>query len=117
MADRELIDLGLMLLDRQLLDADGRRCGKVDDVEIDGGPGEEATVSALVSGSEAWRSGSRGPLAWLAARLGRGQYVRITLDRVEDVESAVRLRVSADELGLADGDNRAARWVRGWPGA
>ena len=40
------LDLGLGLLDHQLLDADGRRCGKVDDVAIEGGPGEGARRGA-----------------------------------------------------------------------
>ena len=34
MSGREEIDLGLGILDRRLLDADARRCGKVDDLEL-----------------------------------------------------------------------------------
>jgi len=30
------IDLGLNVLDHQLLDSEGRRCGKVDDLALDG---------------------------------------------------------------------------------
>ena len=30
------LDLALGVLDHQLLDADGRRCGKVDDLELEG---------------------------------------------------------------------------------
>ncbi len=31
------IEIGLRVLDRQLLDRDGRRCGNVDDLAIEGG--------------------------------------------------------------------------------
>jgi hypothetical protein len=117
MAERELIDLGLVLLDRQLLDANGRRCGKVDDIEIEGGPGEEARVTALLSGPGAWNSGGRGPLAWLAARIGHEDAVRIPIENVESADAEVELRVPAEELGLAEGELRAARWLRRWPGS
>jgi hypothetical protein len=117
MAKRELVDLGLMLLDRQLLDSGGRRCGKVDDLEIEGAPGAEAKVSAIVSGPAAWSSGSRGPLAWLAARVAHADAVRIELDKVESGGAVIELRSSAEELGLGQGDDRAARWLRGLPGS
>ena len=32
----EDLDLGLGLLDHQLVDSDGRRCGNVDDLELEG---------------------------------------------------------------------------------
>jgi hypothetical protein len=48
------IDLGLNLLDHQLLDAEGRRCGKVDDLALEGGPGEELQLAAILSGPGVW---------------------------------------------------------------
>jgi len=39
------IDIGLHVLDHQLLDKDGRRCGNVDDLAIEGGVGEVPEVS------------------------------------------------------------------------
>ena len=71
----EELDLGLGVLDHQLLDCDGRRCGNVDDLAIEGGPGQSAIVVALYSGPGAWRGRSR-VLGRLAARLGGGRVGR-----------------------------------------
>jgi hypothetical protein len=117
MAERDLVDLGLMLMDRQLVDVNGRRCGKVDDIELDGGPGERPTVTTILTGPAAWAGGGRGPLAWLAARLAHGDVVRIGLDDVATMGAKIELGRSAEELGLSEAEDRAASWLRGWPGA
>jgi hypothetical protein len=44
------IDLGLRLLDDQLLDAEEHRCGRVDDVQLKGKPGSRTDISALLVG-------------------------------------------------------------------
>jgi len=119
MARYDQIDLGLMLMDRQLLDATERRCGKVDDVDIDADdrrPNPQARVDALVSGPRTWSSGNRGPLAWLFARIAGSGVVRIPWDDVEEIEhAAIKLRRGAPELGLGKGDDRAAQWLRRAP--
>jgi hypothetical protein len=48
------IDIGLGVLDHQLLDKDGRRCGKVDDLAIEGGPGQTPEVVAILAGPGYW---------------------------------------------------------------
>ena len=53
----EELDLALGILDHQLLDRDGRRCGNVDDLAIEGGPGEDAEVVAILSGPGVWPNG------------------------------------------------------------
>jgi hypothetical protein len=109
------LDLAFGLLDHQLVDADGRRCGKVDDLAIEGGPGETPVVTAILVGVDAWKG--RGLLGRLAAKLGGSGSVRLSWDAVEDVTSAVELKKSAKELGLGRGDDRAARWVKRLPGS
>jgi sporulation protein YlmC with PRC-barrel domain len=109
------IDLAFGVLDHQVVDSDGRRCGKVDDLAIEGGPGEEAVVSAILVGSGAWKG--RGWLGRLAARLASDAYVRVPWEAVSDVKSAVELKKSARELGLGRGDDRARRWIERLPGA
>jgi len=47
---RTELDIGLHVLDHQLLDKNGRRCGNVDDLAIEGGPGEVPEVVALLVG-------------------------------------------------------------------
>ena len=117
--DRKLIDLGFMLLDRQLIDSEDRRCGKVDDLEIEGGPGEEAKVVGIVSGPEALRAGKHGPMGWLLARLvaGQDETALVHLDTIDEIGSRIRLKLPASELGLGKGDDRVGEFVRRIPGA
>ena len=62
------MDLVYRILDDQLVDVDGRRCGRVDDLEFDGGPGEQLLLHAILSGSGTWHR--RMPRA-LRTRSGR----------------------------------------------
>jgi sporulation protein YlmC with PRC-barrel domain len=109
------LDLALGLLDHQIVDSEGRRCGKVDDLEIEGGPGETPAVRAILVGPGAWTG--RGRLGRLAAKLGGGGLTRIPWEAVGDVKSAVELTKTAADLGLGRGDERAARWLGRVPGS
>ena len=115
MSDTTPIDLALGILDHQLLDADGRRCGKVDDLELDGVGGDDPRVTAIVVGAAAWRH--RGRIGALLARLARGAVVKVSWDEVQEVGPGVQLRSRAQELRLARGDRRAERWIDRLPGA
>jgi sporulation protein YlmC with PRC-barrel domain len=110
------IDLGLNLLDHQLLDAEGRRCGKVDDLALEGGPGEELELVAILSGPGVWRARA-GLVGRAAAWLGGGRRVRISWDDVAEVGSHVKLRKRADELGLGRGDDRVRPYLDKIPGS
>jgi hypothetical protein len=112
----EELDLALAILDHQLLDCDGRRCGNVDDLAIEGGPGERAEVVAILSGPGALRSRA-GWIGRLAAWVGRSGHVRIPWEEVVEVEAHVRLRRRAADYGLARGDDRLRPWIARIPGA
>jgi hypothetical protein len=118
MAGNEL-DLAYRLLDLDLVDSEGRRCGKVDDLDLEGGPGEEATVVALVSGPAAWRAGKHGPIGWLAARLfgGSDETALVHLDTIDELGPVIKLNLPAAELGLGRGEEHAAAFIRRIPGA
>jgi sporulation protein YlmC with PRC-barrel domain len=111
----EQLDLGLALLDHQIIDCDGRRCGNVDDLAIEGGPGERPVVTAILVGPGAWRA--HGRLGRLAARLGGGGRIRVPWDEVADVGAHVQLKKKAGDYRLGRGDDRARRWVARLPGA
>ena len=111
--NREL-DLGLGVLDHQLVDRDGRNCGKVDDLELTGLSDGEPEVAAILVGGNAWRG--RGLLGRIAAAIS-GNAVHVPWSEVDDVSSVVRLKRSAQELRLGRGDDRAARLVRRLPGS
>ena len=55
----ESIDLALGVLDHQLLDSEERRCGKVDDLELEQVEGKAPRVTALVAGRSAWKGRGR----------------------------------------------------------
>jgi sporulation protein YlmC with PRC-barrel domain len=104
---------GLHLLDRQLVDRDGRLAGKVDDVELtlDDRTGD-LRVTALLSGhgSLLRRFGSRRLADWMEDRqqAEHGEHSRIPIDRVAEIGSAIRLGVAHEELATFDTE----RWVR-----
>ena len=110
------IDIALKVLDHQILDRDGRRCGNVDDVEIEGGPGEPARVTAILVGPGVWPQRA-GWIGRLAGWIGGGRRTRIPWEDVADLESHVRLRKTAEELGLGRGDDRVRLWIEKIPGA
>jgi sporulation protein YlmC with PRC-barrel domain len=109
------IDLGLGLLDHQLVDSEGRRCGKVDDLELEGVAEGSPHVAALLVGPPAWRG--RGRLGRLAAALARGRIVHVPWGEVAEVHSGVTLRKTARELRLGRGDDRARPLVERLPGS
>ena len=109
------IDLGLGVLDHQLVDSEGRRCGKVDDLELDGVGTAEPRVVAILVGPAAWRG--RGRLGRLAAWLARGRLVRVPWEEVAEIGAEVVLRRTAKELRLGRGDDRVRPWVEKIPGS
>jgi sporulation protein YlmC with PRC-barrel domain len=108
------VDVVLSILDHQLVDGDGRNCGKVDDLEIAGLDGDSPEVAEILVGGNAWRS--RGLLGRLAARLS-GDAVHVPWREVDAVTSVVTLKRPAAELRLNRGDDRWARLVGKVPGS
>ena len=104
------IFVGRNVLDHQLLDKDGRRCGNVDDLAVEGDQ-----VVAILVGSDVWRN--RGVMGRLAARLSKSGRVRIPWDEVDRIDSGVRLRRTAPEYGLGRGDDLLRPWLERIPGA
>jgi sporulation protein YlmC with PRC-barrel domain len=107
------MDLVYRLLDDQLLDVDGRRCGRVDDLEFEGGIGEPPRLHAILSGSGTWHRRLPRPLRRLSERIfGRGtlgrDVIRVPWSEVETIGTAVKLRGKARDLGLGQGDRRLA---------
>jgi len=108
------IDLGLGVLDHQLVDRDGRKCGNVDDLELTGLSTGTPEVTEILVGGNAWRG--RGLFGRLAAAVS-GNAVHVPWSEVDEVSSVVKLKRTAPELRLGRGDDRAAKLI-GWiPGA
>jgi sporulation protein YlmC with PRC-barrel domain len=110
------IDIGLHVLDRQLLDKDGRRCGKVDDLAIEGGAGEAPEVVAILVGPGYWPQRA-GLIGKLAGWIGGGRGVSVDWSDVHEIDAAVELKREAPELGLGRGDDRLRPYLEKIPGA
>ena len=108
------VDIALSVLDHQLVDGNGRNCGKVDDLEIAGLDGDSPEIVEIIVGGNAWRS--RGLLGRLAARLS-GKAVHVPWPEVDSVTSVVTLKRPCAELRLNAGDERWATRVRKMPGS
>jgi sporulation protein YlmC with PRC-barrel domain len=111
-----VLEAGLQMLDRQLIDKDGRLAGKVDDLELEvpsgGGP---PVVTAILSGPGA-----------LSRRIGGrfGTWLEAVANRLRDGDDRRPARVSfgvvkriggAVELSVAKADlesNRLEAWTR-----
>jgi hypothetical protein len=112
---REL-HLGRNVLDHQLLDSEGRRCGNVDDLAIEGGAGEPAYVVAVLVGPGYWPQRS-GRLGRLAGWIGGSRRTTIGWEEVSGVDSAVHLRGRAADYGLGAPDDRLRPLFEKLPGA
>jgi sporulation protein YlmC with PRC-barrel domain len=115
MAGRSL-DAALHLLDRQLIDKDGRLAGKVDDLELtfpDGGGPPLVTAILAGPGALSRRLGGRlgGWLEGIANRLRGGdadEPARVPFGVVKEIGSAIDLHVARTELET----DRLEAWTR-----
>jgi sporulation protein YlmC with PRC-barrel domain len=110
------VDLGLGILDHQLLDKDGRRCGNVDDLAIEGGEGETPQVVAILVGPDYWPGRARW-LGRVARWVARGGGVRVPWSEVASIESHVQLKKTAPEYGLGRGDDTLRPYIEKLPGS
>jgi hypothetical protein len=108
------LDLGLGVLDHQLVDCEGRNCGNADELEIAGISSGEPEVTEILVGGNAWRS--RGLFGRIASALS-GDAVHVPWAEVDEIAAVVKLKKTARELRLGRGDDRVARFVKRLPGA
>ena len=109
------LDAGLNLLDRQLVDRDGRLCGKVDDVDLEQRDDGTFVVAALLIGPGALGHRLPGLLgrmtlaAWRRLHSDRNpEPARIRYEQVTALESAIEL--STGRAGLPHQD--LEQWAR-----
>jgi hypothetical protein len=111
-----ILEAGLHLLDRQLIDKDGRLAGKVDDLEFtfpDGGGPPLVTAILAGPGALSRRVGGRfgGWLEAVANRLregDQGRPARVSFAVIKRISSGIDLSVAKAELET----NRLEAWTR-----
>jgi sporulation protein YlmC with PRC-barrel domain len=90
------------VMDMQLVDSEGRRCGRVDALEL----GTDGQIKTILTGPGAWRKR-------LPGRIGRhlpDDVVEVPWSKVDKVEHGVHLNARAQDLGLGRGDDEL-RWM------
>lgn len=111
----EMLDAGLALLDREILDAEDQRVGKVDDLALsDAGSGEPPRIEALLMGPAAYGTRLGGPLGdWIrraGAKLADTEDpITIPMALVAEIDVSVKLSITVDQLPRA---LRAEGWLR-----
>ena len=107
--NEEVLDLIRDVLDHEVVDAEDVPCGMVDDLELSGAPGSALRVTGLLMGVDAWAD----RLPWflpavVKAVMGRPP-ARIPWSEVAVTGDRVKLKSTAEQLGLNATDRRWGR--------
>jgi len=114
---QDYLDIVRQVLDHEIVDSNNVPCGMVDDLEVEGAPGGELKVTALLVGAGAWTKRLPSVFEGLAARIFGTQSTRVPWPEVETVTERVKLRSEAKELGLGGADRKASKLVGMLPGS
>ncbi len=111
------IELLRDVLDHDIVDADGVRCGMVDDIEFAEGPDATPVLGALLVGPGAWQTRLPALAGVVSAwAFGRGR-TRIPWSEVAELTQSIKLKRRASELGLGRLERKAATWLKRFPGS
>ena len=102
------------LLDLPLFDMEGRYCGIVDDVELEGGAGKALELKALLVGPGAYKGRLPGWAMRLVKLVAGDRVVRVPMEKVRTIQSAVHLESAGRDLGLHSGETAAGKWLPKW---
>jgi sporulation protein YlmC with PRC-barrel domain len=86
--------------DLQIVDSEGRRCGIVDDLEFEGGPGKSLKVRAILVGPGAWRERLPGWAWWIVRHVTGERITRVPWSKVKRITSMVVLDARGEAVGL-----------------
>ncbi|HET7929253.1 MAG TPA: hypothetical protein VFM40_06835 [Actinomycetota bacterium] len=110
-----IMDAGLQLLDRQVIDVEGRMAGKVDDLDLEYSdePGAPPRVAAILLGPGALAPRIAGRLGeWISAVYGRVAEEphpnAVSFGVVKRIDNHVELALPRDDLGIMGLED----WVR-----
>ena len=111
------VELVRHVLDRQVVDSNNVPCGKVDDVELTGGPGEPLRATALLVGPGAYARRLPVLARFIVRFVAGSRVVRVPWSEVSVLTEQVKLESRASELGLDRGESWAAAIVGRLPGS
>ena len=121
----EPLEVGLELLDKQLLDVQDFPCGKVDDIELElTDDGRGPIITAIVTSPEALGRRLGGPLGKAMVAVWRRLHPdkdprpnRIEWSDVEKIDYALHLNVGRTVAGLVESETWARHRIDRIPGA
>jgi hypothetical protein len=105
----ETLKLAREVRDLQIVDADDRRCGMVDDLELEGEPGGALAIRSLLTGPGALTHRLPGWARWLLLVTAGTRLHRIPWSEVEEVTLVVKLKKPASAYGLLRVERRLSR--------
>ncbi len=114
---QEYLDIVRNVLDHEVVDVNDVPCGMVDDVELEGGPGGELRVTALLVGAGAWADRLPWVFGAAARRLFGGRRTRVPWAEVWVVGERIKLKSRASEVKLGRADRKASKIVEKLPGS
>jgi hypothetical protein len=110
-------DIALTVLDHTLVDGNGERCGRVDDIELRLDQDGFCIPVAIVVGRESAERRLRGGLfGRVVRRLLPVEERRISWDQITEVTHVVKLQRAAGTYGLARAEARLAPFFKRIPG-
>lgn len=92
--------------DLQVVDSEDRKCGMVDDIELQGAPGKALTIKALLVGPGAWKGRLPGWVFFLVRLVAGDRVTRVPWSAVDHVTGRVVLNKPARSLGLMQVEDR-----------
>lgn len=113
----DYLDIVRSVLDHEVVDVNDVPCGVVDDVELEGEPGGELKVTALLVGAGAWAERLPRVFGVVAKKIFGGQRTRVPWDEVWIVGERIKLKSRASEVRLGRADSRASKIVEKLPGS
>lgn len=112
----EFLDLSQRVLDRQVVDVNNVPCGKVDDLELEGGVGELKLKGILVGvgvGSDRLPALAR----VLVQKIFGQRIIRIPWKEVNVINEQIKLNSEASAFGLDERRSMAFKIISVLPGA
>jgi sporulation protein YlmC with PRC-barrel domain len=97
------------LLDLPLIDSEGKYCGIVDDVELEGT--RDLKLKALLVGPGAYAGRLPRWTNWVVKRIAGGRVTSIATESIRTITDAVHLECPGRDLGLHRSENAAGRWI------
>lgn len=102
------------LLDLPIIDRDERWCGIVDDIELEGAPGKDMRIKALLVGPGAYSGRMPAWAFWVVRKIAGDRMARVPAEEIIEIGAVVKLRCTANQVRLHVVENKVRGWIPRW---